>query len=40
MTEQQIRQANAAATDLSASMPKGEVVEESQSIANAVNPER
>ena len=39
MTEQQIRQANAAATELSNSMPKGEAVQESKSIGNAFNQE-
>jgi len=37
MTEQQISQAIGAATELSSSMPKGKVVEESQSIGNAFN---
>jgi len=44
MTERQIRQANAAAAELLSSipkvssMPKGDVVEESQSIGNAFIP--
>ena len=40
MTKQQIRQANAAATELASSMQRGKVVEESQSIGNALIPER
>jgi hypothetical protein len=39
MTEQQIRRANAAATGLTSSMPKGQAVEESQSIGSRFNPE-
>jgi len=38
MTKQQISQANAAASALSSSMRKGEVVEESQSIGDAFFP--
>jgi len=40
MTEQQISQANAAASALSTSIHKGEMVAESQSVGNAFNPER
>jgi TPR repeat protein len=35
MTEQQISQANAAANELSTSIPKGEAVEESENTGNA-----
>ncbi len=38
MTKQQIGQANAAAAELSSSLRKGEVVEESQSIGDAFIP--
>jgi TPR repeat protein len=40
MTKQQISQAKAAASELASSVRKGKVVEESQSIGNAFNPER
>jgi len=38
MTQEQILQANAAATELASSMPKGQVAEESQSIGDAFIP--
>jgi hypothetical protein len=38
MTKQQISQANAAATELSSSMPRGEAIEQSQSIGDAFIP--